>query len=76
MSITRSTNLTQTPSVIMTISAMASIYAIGMLHACWAQFVVGRRVAAKFAVFKITIVLAKVQALVFKLSASGAQPAG
>ena len=53
--------LSSPSSVILTISAMVSIYAIGMLHACWSQFIVGRSVPAKFFVFKVTIVLAKVQ---------------
>ncbi|KAL5254606.1 hypothetical protein ACHWQZ_G014146 [Mnemiopsis leidyi] len=63
-------------NVIMTISFMVSMWATGTLFACWSQFVVGRSVKAKFAVFKITIVLAKVQAMVLSFCSSSVKKHG
>ena len=49
----------------MTLSFILSIYGIGMLYACWAQFVYGRQLRTKFALFKAVIVLAKAQGSIF-----------
>lgn len=67
---------TTTLYIIMTVSFMFSMYAIGILFACLSQFVVGRSIRAKFAVFKITIVLAKVQGIILSLCSSSVDTHG
>ena len=52
------------------------MYAIGTLFACWSQFVVGRQVRAKFAIFKVTIILSKVQTVVLDALSDKVDPIG